>query len=81
MEKWVKRVGDRVFLTKGHEDDGLYELLRRIEQLENDLEVEQMRYRNLELKCHELERKYLIAKKWNKCTEEEVTDALLQCVQ
>lgn len=74
MEKWVKRIGDRVILTKGHEDDGWYEVLRRIEQLENDLEMEQMKYRNLE-------RRYEIAKSWNKCTEEEVTDALLQTVQ
>lgn len=72
--RWVKRIGDRVFLTKGHEDDGWYEVLRRIEYLENELEIEQMRNRNLN-------RKYEIAKQWNKCTEEEVTDALLQSVQ
>lgn len=74
MEKWVKRIGDRVILTKGHEDDGWYEVLRRIEQLENDLEMEQM-------KSRELARRYEIAKGWNRCTEEEVTDALLQTVQ
>lgn len=74
MEKWVKRIGDRVILTKGHEDDGWYEIMRHIEQLENDLEIAQIRYRNLE-------RRYELAKNWNKCTEEEVTNALLQSVQ
>lgn len=74
MEHWVKRVGDRVFLVGEHADDGLYEILRRIEQLENDLDLQKTMYRNLE-------RKYEIAKQWNKCTEEEVTDALLQTIQ
>ena len=73
MEHWVKRIGDRVFLTRDHADDGWYEVLRRIEQLENDLDMQKTMYRNLE-------RKYEIAKQWNKCSEKEISDALLQSV-
>lgn len=71
MEHWVKRVGDRVFLVGEHVDDGLYELLRRIEALENEVEMQQTMYRNLE-------RKYELAKQWNKCSEEDINNALLR---
>lgn len=64
MERWVKRLGDKVFLTKDHKDDGWYEVLRRIEQLENELEIEQMKNRNLN-------RQYEIAKQWNQFQKKE----------
>ena len=71
MEHWVKGIGDRVFLTRDHADDGWYEVLRRIEQLENDLDMQKTMYRNLE-------RKYELAKQWNKCSEEDINNALLR---
>lgn len=71
MEHWVKRIGDRVFLARDHADDGWYEVLRRIEQLENDLDMQKTMYRNLE-------RKYELAKQWNKCSEEDINNALLR---
>ena len=71
MKKWVKRLGDKVFLTTEHKDDGLYELLRRIEELENELEIANMKNRNLEHMYEDA--------KANQCKcrkKEEIPDAL-----
>lgn len=62
MDRWVRKIGDRVTLTKGHEDETWFEALRRIYELEEELEMQQMKYRNLE-------RQYNIAKKWNEGME------------
>lgn len=47
-DRWVRRKGDLVVLDAAHKDDGLYELLRRIEYLENELAIERLKSKNLE---------------------------------
>ena len=62
MGRWVRKFGDKVTLTKEHEDETWFEALRRIYELEEELEMQQMKYRNLE-------RRYNIAMKWNESME------------
>ena len=69
MERWTRRFGERVTLTSKHREDGVYELLHRIDELETELEIQEMKYRTLS-------RNYEIAKTSSNRPEES-TCALL----
>ncbi len=70
-DSWVRRVGDNVYLSPAHGDEGWYEVLRYIEKLEGTVDM-------LEGKIRNMDRMLKIAKAWNKCSDAELEAAAAQ---